>query len=77
MHTSLSLPSSQGGFDVLGTWWHFDRYEIRGGALRPAPGATLQSYDPWARYAQARSGWGNSGGKAPYELFLDLVWSLR
>ena len=77
MNASGPVPDAPGGFDVLGTWWHFDRYEIRGGALRPAPGAVLQSYDPWARYAQARSGWASSGGKAPYELLLDLVWSLR
>ena len=77
MNASRPLPDAQGGFDVLGTWWHFDRYEIRGGALRPAPGATLQAYDPWARYAEARSGWGNAGGTAPYERLLDLLWSLR
>jgi len=70
-------PDPQAGFDVLGTWWHFDRYEIRNGVVRPCPGATLQAYDPWARYAEARSGWANSGGKAPYELLLDLVWSIR
>ncbi len=74
---SRPLPDARGGFHVLGTWWHFDRYEIRGGALRPAPGTARRPYDPWARYAEARSGWASSGGKAPYELLLDLVWSLR
>lgn len=68
---------SQGGFGVLGTWWRFDRYEIRQGVLRPAQGAKLESYDPWAAFTEARSGWGGTGGKAPYELLLDLVWSIR
>ncbi|MDQ6671515.1 MAG: hypothetical protein M3069_12325, partial [Chloroflexota bacterium] len=45
------LPDARGGFHVLGTWWHFDRYEIRGGVLRPAPGTARRPYDPWARYA--------------------------
>jgi hypothetical protein len=77
VNASGLLPAPQGGFDVLGTWWHFDRYEICGGALRPAADAALVTYDPWARYEEARSGWGSSGGKAPYEVLLDLVWRLR
>jgi len=70
-------PNSLGGFDVLGTWWRFDCYTVEAGAIRPAPGATLESYDPWASYAQARSGWGSAAGKAPYESLLDLVWDTR
>lgn len=35
-------------------WWRFDAYELRGGYLRPAPGAKLTRYDPWAR-RRARS----------------------
>jgi hypothetical protein len=71
------LPAPQGGFDVVGNWWRFTRYEVRGGAVRPAADAALPAYDPWAKYVQARSGWGSSGGKAPYESLLDLVWRLR
>lgn len=29
-----------------GTWWRFDRYEVRNGYIQPARGATLQPYDP-------------------------------
>jgi hypothetical protein len=28
-------------------WCRFDRYEIRDGAICPAPGATVYEYDPW------------------------------
>lgn len=77
MDANGRAPNSLGGFDVLGTWWRFDRYVVEAGALRPAPGASLQLFDPWASYAQARSGWGSSAGKAPYESLLDLVWDIR
>jgi hypothetical protein len=71
------MPELHGGFGVLGSWWRFDRYELDHGAICPAAGATLQTYDPWAAYAEARSGRGAAGGKAPYEFLLDLVWSTR
>ena len=29
-------------------WWKFDRYQVVGGRIRPAPGARLSRYDPWA-----------------------------
>ena len=77
VHASGLLPESQGGLGVLGCWWRFDRYELHRGAIRPAAGATLELYDPWAAYTEARSGWGSAGGKAPYELLLDLAWSTR
>jgi hypothetical protein len=33
-----------------GLWWHFDRYEVRGGFVRPGKGARLVSYDPWEAF---------------------------
>jgi len=38
-----------------GIWWRFDRYEIRGDFIRPAPGAALGPFDPskWPRSGKA------------------------
>jgi hypothetical protein len=71
------MPDFQDSVGVLGTWWRFDRYELDRGVIRPAAGATLQPYDPWAAYTEARSGWGAATGKAPYESLLELVWNTR
>jgi hypothetical protein len=30
-------------------WWRFDRYQVVGGRIGPAPGARLQRYDPWTK----------------------------
>ncbi len=38
---------------LVGFWWKFDRYEVCDGWIRPAEGATLERYDPWANYAKA------------------------
>jgi CGNR zinc finger len=38
---------------VAGKWVRFDRYEVRDGYVRPAPGAQLEVYDPWAEYSAA------------------------
>jgi hypothetical protein len=32
---------------LTGSWWKFDRYELRDGMIRPARGAKLSRYDPW------------------------------
>lgn len=64
-------------FGALGRWWRYERYEVRDGFVRPAPGARGAPYDPWTDYLAARSGWGGGGGKAPYESLLELTWSFR
>jgi hypothetical protein len=38
-----------------GLWWRFDRYEVRAGYIRPAPGASLQEYDPWQEFGPNRT----------------------
>jgi hypothetical protein len=37
-------------FDVSGGWTRWSRYELRNGRLRPAEGAELIRYDPWADF---------------------------
>ena len=32
---------------VIGRWWRFERYQVRDGYIRPAPGADWEPYDPW------------------------------
>ena len=55
---------------AVGRWWRFEQYEVRDGVIRPAPGASLEPYDPWTPYREARAG---NGGQPPYESLLDLV----
>lgn len=64
-------------FGALGTWWRFERYELRDGYVRPAPGAVLQAYDPWVAYWEARSIRGGGAGLSPYESLLELAWAGR
>jgi hypothetical protein len=52
----------------FGEWWRFERYEIRGEHICPAPRAKLIRYDPWEKYHQARAG--RRGLRAPHE---DLI----
>jgi hypothetical protein len=35
-------------------WWRFDRYQIAAGAIRPAPKARLETFDPWNTFARAK-----------------------
>lgn len=42
-----------------GQWWRFSSYELAGAAIRPAPGAVLESYDPWESHRKP-------GELAPY-----------
>lgn len=56
-------------------WWHFDRYQIvhpegASNCIRPAQGAKLTRYDPWAAYQRARV---VQQGTAPYESLVNLV----
>ena len=59
-------------FDLMaGRWWRFDHYEIRDGYIRPAPGAELKEYDPWAVYRAGRAQ--GNGAKVPYLSLLELL----
>ena len=57
-----------------GRWWRFDKYEIRGGALRPAPSTQLKAYDPWKRYLRSRTR--GQETLPPYAEFVNLRQSL-
>jgi hypothetical protein len=56
-----------------GTWSRFERYEMRDGYLRPAPGAELVTYDPWESYLTARE----LGSDPPYQTLVALVTQQR
>jgi hypothetical protein len=49
MRRQVKLPETQYG------WWRFDRYDIQDAVIRPAPGARLSWYDPWADFQQIRN----------------------
>src|ERR1035438_9429280 len=51
-------------------WFRFDRYEIKGGYIRPAPGAKLSQYEPWRTFGAPK---GKIGIKQPYEPLLALA----
>lgn len=55
---------------ATGSWWHFDRYEIRGGYICSAAGAKLHKYQPWERYRAARRS--SDRVAAPFEQLLNL-----
>ncbi len=59
----------------FGPWYRFDRYEISGGYIRPAPGAVLEGYDPWEAYVSATNGQGAE--VAPYQPLLQLIENLE
>ena len=52
------------------SWWRFTRYEIRGGIVCPAEGATLQPYDPWQVYVQSRV---DADDVPPYQSLVNLT----
>lgn len=59
-------------------WWRFSKYEIRNEAICPAEGATLEPYDPWEAFEDARAGNQPSGqGKRiiepPYRQLFSVV----
>jgi hypothetical protein len=37
-------------------WWHFERYVVSDGVIRPAPGARGERYDPWEAFQEGRRG---------------------
>src|SRR5690242_15503915 len=51
-------------------WYRFNRYEITGGYIRPAPAAKLELYEPWKLF---RAPTGKEGIKQPYEPLLQLA----
>jgi hypothetical protein len=67
---------------TIGRWWRFSAYEVRDGAILPARGALLSTYDPWAEYAASSTGRVEDRGASPqqrhgkyarpYQALLDL-----
>lgn len=53
-------------------WWRFSRYELRDDFLRPAPGATLQSYVPWDLHQESRQS-EKRGHQSPYQELAALL----
>ncbi len=64
-----------------GTWVRFDRYEVRGDHIRPAPGARATLYDPWQEFHAGRRSSARRGGARskqwtedpPYRSLVDLA----
>jgi hypothetical protein len=58
-----------------GSWWRFERYEISGEHISPAPDAQLVEYDPWEIYAKARDSLRKQTGRAdaPFESLFAAV----
>ena len=60
---------------ISGAWWRFDRYELLDDwYIRPASGARLERYDPWAEYPEGKR---NIGLRAPYESAFKMVSEFR
>lgn len=57
-----------------GHWWRFDRYEIKGGSIQPAPGARLHWYDPWDEFGKTRT---HNDVQPPYRSLLKLARGLQ
>ena len=53
----------------------FNRYEVRDGYIRPAPGAKGEWYDPWEGFRASRSKQGRQD--PPYQSLIALVEDLR
>ena len=51
-------------------WYRFDRYEIKGGYIRPSPGAKLSQYKPWDAFGPRK---GQAGRSQPYQSLLQLA----
>jgi hypothetical protein len=60
------MPYPKNTIEGSGVWWRSNRYEIRNGYIRPAPGASLKRFDPWKPQ-------GTGGGTRPYLELVDLV----
>jgi len=63
-------------YEASGPWWRFERYEIHGGYIRPAPGARLREYDPWEQYLKTRR---RGGGflDPPYQSLIGLLENVK
>lgn len=68
MHRRPKSPETRYG------WWRFDRYEIQDSIIRPAPGARLSWYDPWADFQKIRN---QTNGQPAYIDLARLVEVLR
>ena len=55
-------------YPITDNWWRFNRYELRDGYIRPAPGAKLEIYDPWAAFFDVQR-----KHDPPYRSLLNLV----
>ena len=55
---------------IEGRWWKFSRYQLVEGYVEPAPGATLESYNPWDAYDESKL---QTGGQPPYQSLLSLL----
>jgi hypothetical protein len=55
-------------------WYRFDRYEIKGGYICPARGATLTPYEPWDNFLSLS---GKAAIKQPYEPLLQLAQQIE
>src|SRR5262245_35388850 len=60
---------------AAGWWWRFSRYEVRSGCIRPAAGATLETYDPWEDYFATHSL--RRGSEPLYQRLLSLLKKIR
>ena len=56
---------------VLGEWARFSRYEVVDGVVRPAEGASLDSYDPWESFEKPQGR--RKRVETPYGELLDLA----
>jgi hypothetical protein len=59
---------------AAGEWWRFDRYEIKDGAIQPAPGAHLEWYDPWLPFRETKK---YKDVPSPYQGLLQLAANLE
>ena len=59
--------------DVVGGWWtRFDRYEIRDGYIRPAPGAVVEKFHLWKPVIQTNAETSPQHTR-PYQPFLEIA----
>ena len=58
---------------ITGGWWKFTEYEIKNDFIQPAPGATLEWYEPWDLYHASKV---NDAIAPPYQALLRLAVQL-
>lgn len=54
-----------------GWWYRFDRYEVRGGYVRPVTGTSGRWYDPWTSYRSAAVSRAGRDGARPSGQVMD------